>query len=75
MRAAARNRAPSLVSRLPLAGVVLVAAIVLGLALARIDRVVEFADAHTTATVAAVLISVCAGVLVAAVSRADQRVR
>lgn len=75
LRAAARGRAPSIASRSPLAAMVVLAAAGLGVALARIDQLVGFAGDHTTATVAAVLISLCAAALVAAVSVADQRAR
>lgn len=71
LRAAARTAAPTALA--PVAAIAGAAA--LGIALARLERVVGFADAHTAATAAAIGISLCAAALVAAVSLADQRPR
>jgi hypothetical protein len=74
LRAAARTRAPAVREALaPVAA--LVAAGLAGVALARLDRLADFAAAHTVATLAAMAISLCAAALVAAVSLADQRGR
>lgn len=67
LRTAARTRAAA--AGAPAAA--LVAAAALGAGLARLDRLVGFADAHTSATLAAIGISLCAAVLVTAVSVAD----
>jgi membrane-associated phospholipid phosphatase len=74
IRAAARTRAPAVAEVLAPVGA-LIAALGIGVGLARLDRINDFAHTHTTATVAAVAISVCATALVAAVSLADQRAR
>ena len=74
LRAAARTRAPAPLDALAAAGAIVAAAGV-GVGLARLDRITDFAAAHTTATAAAIAISVCAAALVAAVSMADQRPR
>ena len=71
IRAAARIHAPTAIA--PAAA--LVAAAALGTALARLDRLVGFAAAHTTATIAAIGISLCAAALVAVVSLADPQPR
>jgi membrane-associated phospholipid phosphatase len=71
LRAAARSKVPTAIAP---AGAVVGAAL-LGVGLARADRLAGFAGAHTTATVAAIGISLCAAVLVAAVSLVDQRRR
>jgi membrane-associated phospholipid phosphatase len=74
LRAAAHARAPALGAALaPVAAVA--AAGAGGVALARVDRLAGFAAAHTTATLAAIAISLCAAVLVAAVTLADPRSR
>jgi len=52
-----------------------VAAAATGVGLARIDRITDFATAHTAATLAAIAISIAAAALVAAVSLVDQRPR
>jgi membrane-associated phospholipid phosphatase len=70
LRAAAHARAPALAEAFaPIAA--LLAAGAAGVALARVQRLADFAGAHTTATLAAVAISVSAAALVAAVSLAD----
>ena len=74
LRAAARTRAPAPHDALAAAGA-MVAAVGVGAGLARLDQITDFAAAHTTATAAAIAISVCAAVLVAAVSLADQQPR
>jgi hypothetical protein len=51
------------------------AAAMIGVGLARLDRVAGFAHAHTAATAAAIGISVCAAALVGAVSLVDRRAR
>ena len=71
LRTAARTRAAA--AGAPAAA--LVAAAALGAGLARLDRLVGFADAHTSATLAAIGISLCAAVLVTAVSVADGQKR
>lgn len=71
MRSAARTAAPAAIA--PAAA--LAAAGAAGVGLARLERVVGFAGAHTVATVAAIGISLCAAALVAAVSMADPRPR
>lgn len=74
LRAAARTRAPALRAAVAPLGAVIAAA-GFGVGLARLDRITDFAEAHTAATLAAIAISVCAAVLVAAVSLADDRLR
>ena len=74
LRAAARTHAPAPHDALAAAGA-MVAAVGVGAGLARLDRITDFAAAHTTATAAAIAISVCAAGLVAAVSLADQQPR
>ena len=70
LRAAAHARVPALAEAFaPVAA--LIAAGTAGVALARVDRLTDFAGAHTTATLAAIAISVAAAALVAAVSLAD----
>lgn len=71
IRAAARSAAPTALA--PAAA--LIGAAALGVGLARLDRLVGFAGAHTAATAAAIGISLCAALLVAAVSLVDQRPR
>ena len=71
LRAAARIRAVTALA--PAAAIA--GAAVLGAGLARLDRLAGFAGAHTTATVAAIGISLSAALLVAAVSLADQQPR
>jgi membrane-associated phospholipid phosphatase len=74
IRAAARANAPRLRETVgPVAAVT--GALALGAGLARLDRLAAFADAHTTTTLVAVAMSVCAVALVAAVSLADSRSR
>jgi membrane-associated phospholipid phosphatase len=74
IRGAARARAPRLRETLgPIAA--LTGALALGVGLARLDRLAAFADAHTTATLAAIAMSLTAAALVAAVSLADDRGR
>jgi hypothetical protein len=74
LRAAARSRTPAVRDAIAPVGAV-VAAAAAGVGLARLDRVTDFAAAHTAATLAAIAISVCAAALVAAVSLADHRTR
>lgn len=74
LRAVARSRTPAVREAIaPVAAVVGAAAA--GVGLARLDRVIDFAVAHTAATLAAMAISACAAALVAAVSVADPRQR
>jgi hypothetical protein len=74
IRAKARTRAPAIqAAAAPV--VAIVAAAAAGVGLARLDRVTEFAAAHTSATLAAIVISFTAAALVAAVSLVDQRPR
>jgi hypothetical protein len=75
LRAAARDKAPALGADALAPIAALIAAGVAGIGLARIERLAHFAGAHTTATLAAIGISICAAALVAAVSLADQRTR
>jgi membrane-associated phospholipid phosphatase len=49
------------------------AAIASGIGLAKLDRVAQFADRHTTATVAAVTISLCAAGVVAGITMVTSR--
>ena len=74
IRAAAKSRAPAMKDALAPAGAI-VAAAATGVGLARIDRITDFATAHTAATLAAIAISISAAALVAAVSLVDQRPR
>jgi membrane-associated phospholipid phosphatase len=74
LRAAANERAPALRQAFAPAAVLIGAAGV-GVGLARVDRLAEFAGAHTSAALAAMAISLCATALVAAVTLADQRGR
>jgi membrane-associated phospholipid phosphatase len=72
IRAAARASAPRLRETLgPVAAIT--AALAVGVALARLDRLAAFADAHTTTTFVAIAMTVTATALVAAVSLADNR--
>jgi membrane-associated phospholipid phosphatase len=74
LRAAARTRmSPIRDAAAPAAAIVAAAAT--GVGLARVDRVTDFASAHTAATLAAIAISVTAAAVVAAVSVVDQRPR
>jgi hypothetical protein len=74
IRAAALTRAPRLRETLgPI--VAITGALALGVGLARLDRLAEFADAHTATTLAAIAMTLCAAALVTAVSLADQRSR
>jgi membrane-associated phospholipid phosphatase len=72
LRAAARTRVPSPRGAIGAAAAVAAAAGT-GIALASPDRISGFAEDHTTATLAAIAISLLAAALVAAVSIADQR--
>ena len=74
IRARARTRAPAIRDALAPAAAVTAAAAA-GTGLARADRVVDYAQAHTTATLAAVAITLCAAALVTAVSLVDNRLR
>ena len=74
IRAKARTRAPAVSHAIAPAAVLLTAAAA-GVGLARLDRIADFAVAHTAATLAAIAISIAATALVAAVSLADQRPR
>jgi len=74
LRAAARTRMSPLRDAVAPAAAI-VAAAATGIGLARLDRITDFAMAHTAATLAAIAISVTAAAVVAAVSVVDQRPR
>jgi membrane-associated phospholipid phosphatase len=71
IRAAARDRAPAALA--PVAAITVAAAV--GTAIASLDRIAGFAEAHTAATLAALAIATAAAALVGAVSLADRHVR
>ena len=74
LRAAAHARAPRAGAAIaPIAAVA--AAFAAGVALARVDRLADFAAAHTAAAAAGMAISLFAAALVAGVALADQRGR